>query len=137
MNMNRRKLLTQLAVGSLTVAVGSAWAAQPVVEIIAFAHPPVQSALKPLRDWLGTQTGKLRVVEIDMESAAAEQRLKAMGLKGHISIVVLIDGAYTHKLQDGRGVEFVSFPSGPGTPAGVKGAWSAEDVKQVLKTRKS
>lgn len=137
MNMNRRKFLTQLAAGSLAVAAGSAWAAQPVVEIIAFAHPPVQSALKPLRDWLAPQGGKLRVVEIDMESAEAEQRLKAIGLKGHIPVVVLVDGAYKHKFQDGRVVEFLSFPAGPGTPAGVKGTWSAEDVKLVLKARKT
>lgn len=137
MNMNRRKFLTQLAAGSLTVAVGSTWAAQPVLEIIAFAHPPVQSALKPLRDWLASQGSKLRVVEIDMESAEAEQRLKAIGLKGHIPVIVLVDGAYKHKLPDGRVVEFLSFPAGPGTPAGVKGTWSAEDVKLVLKARKT
>jgi glutaredoxin len=137
MTMNRRILLTQLAASTLTLAVGSAWAAQPVVEIIAFAHPPVQAALKPLRDWLATQGSKLRVVEIDMESTEAEKRLKAIGLKGHIPVVVLVDGNYRHKRKDGSEVELVSFPAGPGTPAGVKGTWSAEDVQAALKSRKS
>jgi hypothetical protein len=97
----------------------------------------VQSALKPLRDWLATQGKKIRLTEIDMESPEAEKRLAAIGLKGHIPIVVLVDGKYKHTRQDGSAVEFVSFPNGPGTPAGVKGGWSAEDVQELLKSRKS
>jgi hypothetical protein len=38
-----------------------------VVEIVAFAHPPLQAALKPLREWLSSQGTWVRVVEIDME----------------------------------------------------------------------
>jgi len=137
MNLNRRNLLTASFIAVTALSTGMAWAAQPVVEIIAFAHPPVQSALKPLRDWLASQGQKIRVTEIDMESPEAEKRLAAIGLKGHIPIVVLVDGKYKHTRQDGSAVEFVSFPSGPGTPAGVKGGWSADDVQALLKTRKS
>ena len=137
MNLNRRRLFTASAIAVTALCTGMAWAAQPVVEIIAFAHPPVQSALKPLRDWLATQGKKIRVIEIDMESPEAEKRLAAIGLKGHIPIVVLVDGKYKHTRQDGSVVEFVSFPNGPGTPAGVKGGWSAEDVQALLKTHKS
>jgi hypothetical protein len=118
------------------LAASTTWAAQPVVEIIAFAHPPVQSALKPLRDWLTSQGSKLGVVEVDMASAEAGKRLAAIGLKGHIPIVVLVDGKYQHTRKDGEAVEFVGFPAGPETPAGVKGGWSAEDVQALLKTRK-
>lgn len=136
MNLNRRFLLTQFIVTTFSLTVGTAWAAQPVVEIIAFAHPPVQSALKPLRDWLASQGGKLRIVDVDMESPEAEKRLAAIGLKGHIPIVVLVDGKYKHMRKDGSAIEFVNFPNGPGTPAGVKGGWSAEDVQALLKARK-
>ena len=52
MILNRRHLLSHMAVAILGLAAGPAWAAPPVIEIIAFAHPPVQSALKP-REWLG------------------------------------------------------------------------------------
>lgn len=137
MKINRRNLFAQLAVTAVSLAAGVAWAGQPVVEIIAFAHPPVQSALKPLRDWLSGQGSKIRVVEMDMESPEAEKRLAAIGLKGHIPVVVLVDGKYRHARSDGSAVEFVSFPSGPGTPAGVKGGWSALDVQALLKARKS
>jgi len=126
-----------VAVAAASLTIGAAWAAQPVVEIIAFAHPPVQSALKPLRDWLASQGSKLRIVEIDMESPEAEKRLAAIGLKGHIPIVVLVNGKYKHTRKDGSTVEFVSFPSGPGTPIGVKGGWSAEDVQVVIKAQKT
>ncbi|TSA09296.1 MAG: hypothetical protein D4R79_13835 [Comamonadaceae bacterium] len=113
------------------------WAAQPVVEIIAFAHPPVQSALKPLRDWLTSQGNKLRVTDMDMESPQAQKRLADIGLTGHIPVVVLVDGKYKFNRKDGSSVEFLSFPSGPGTPAGIKATWSAEDVQAILKARKS
>lgn len=111
------------------------WAAAPVVEVIAYAHPPVQSALKPLRDSLARQGTNVRVAEIDMDTPQAERRLQAVGLKGHIPVVILIDGQYRHKRADGSTVEFVSFPTGPGTPPGVKGTWSAADVEAVLKAR--
>lgn len=119
----------------LLLAAAEAQAAPPVVEIVAFAHPPVQSALKSLRDWLGAQGTRLKVIETDMESAAAEKRLKDIGIKGHVPIVVLVDGQYRHRRADGSTVELVSFPSGPGAPPGVKGTWSAADVETVVKSR--
>ena len=129
----RRRWLA-MAAGLLLVA-SAAQAAPPVVEIVAFAHPPVQSALKPLRDWLAAQGGRVKVVEIDMESPAGEKRLQAVGVKGHVPIVVLIDGKYRHQRADGSSVEFVGFPSGPGIPPGAKGTWSAQDVEAVLGAR--
>ena len=136
MHLNRRNLLAQLAATTASLTLGAAWAAQPVIEIIAFTHPPVQSALKPLRDWLTSQGNKLRVVEIDMENPEAEKRLAAVGLKGHVPILVLVNGKYKHTRKDGSTVEFVNFPTGPGAPAGFKGAWSAEDVQVAIKAQK-
>lgn len=136
MSLNRRTLISSASAAALLLSRGAAWAAQPVVEIIAFAHPPVQSSLKPLRDWLAAQGKKIRAIEIDMESPEAERRLAAIGLQGHIPIVVLVDGQYKHTRADKSAVEFVSFPNGPGTPAGVKGGWSADDVQALLKARK-
>jgi ABC-type glycerol-3-phosphate transport system substrate-binding protein len=136
LNRSRRRWLATLAAaGASMLLAPAAHAAQPVVEIIAFAHPPVQSALKPLRDWLATQGGRLKVVEIDMETLAGEKRLQAVGVKGHVPVVVLIDGQHLHQRADGSAVDLVSFPAGPGTPTGVKGTWSAADVEAILKPR--
>jgi len=130
---NRRQSL--VAAAALAFWTGTARAAPPLVEIVAFAHAPVQSALEPLRDWLAKQGTKLKVVEIDMETPEAEKRLQAVGVKGHVPVVVLIDGQYRHKRADGSTVEFVSFPAAPGTPPGGKGAWSSADVEAVLRPR--
>ena len=135
LNFSRRRWLAVAATSFLVLPLGNVWAAPVVVEVIAFAHPPVVSALKPLRDWLSRQGGKLRVIEIDMETPAAERRLQSVGLKGHVPIVILIDGQYRHMRQDGSAVEFVSFPASPGTPPGAKSAWSPADVEAVLKPR--
>ena len=117
----------------LPVAATAMVAVKPVtVEIIAMAHPPVQSALKPLRDWLAQQGGRIRVVEIDAESAAGEQRVAAVGLKGHIPILVLIDGKYRYQRKDGTTTEFLNFPASEGSPMGLNGTWTAADVETVL-----
>lgn len=140
MSSNRRQFLKRTAFIALTLplAIGAAptWAAQPMVEIIAFAHPPVISALKPLREWLAAQGGKLKVVEVDMETPEGERRLKSLGITRHVPVVVLVDGQYKHTRKDGSTVEFMCFPSGPGTPAGLKGGWSAEDVRAVIQQYK-
>lgn len=135
LHSRRRWLAILMAAGASLTIPAVARAAQPVVEVIAFAHPPVQSALKPLRDWLAAQGTRLKVVEIDMETPAGEKRLQAVGVTGHVPVVVLIDGHHQHKRSDGSAVDLVSFPAGPGTPPGVKGTWSAADVEAILKPR--
>lgn len=136
MKFNRRLLLSSLTVAALSFAKIPAFAAQPVVEIIAFAHSPVHSALKPLREWLSVQSGKLRVVEINMESAEAEKRLQAIGLKGHLPIVILIDGKHKFTRKDGSAVEFVSFPNeqaAANATTTANNTWSTEDVQTAIK----
>ncbi|MBN8486805.1 MAG: hypothetical protein J0M20_03585 [Burkholderiales bacterium] len=131
----RHRIATLMLAATSLTPLCAAHAAQPVVEIIAFAHPPVQSALKPLRDWLAAQGAQVKVVEIDMETPAGEKRLQAVGVTGHVPVVVLIDGRHRHKREDGGAVDFVSFPAGSGTPSGVRGSWSTADVEAVLKPR--
>ena len=131
----RRNFLATLAASALTLATGNALAAPPTVEILAMPHPPVKMALAPLREWLTTQGTKLKVVETDVESPHGEKRLAAVGLNGHIPIVILIDGQYRHKGKDGATQEFVNFPAIPGAPPGVRGAWTTADVQATLSQR--
>lgn len=131
MNLNRRILISS-ASAALLISMGAAWAAQPVVEIIAFAHPPVQSALKPLRDWLATQGKHARVVEIDMETPAGEKRAAAVGVTGHVPILILVDGKYAFARKDGSALELKSFPAAPN----MKGSWTIDDAKAVISTLK-
>lgn len=133
MNTNRRTWLTTVLATGLLSAVGHAQTAPVTLEIIAFAHPPVQAALKPLRDWLPTQGNRIKVVEIDMESSEAQQRLKSLGLTGHLPIVLVINGQYRHKRANGSTVEFVSFPAIPKAAGGeANKGWTVDDVKATL-----
>lgn len=128
MNINRRTLIGSVFAIALLCSMGAASAAQPVVEIIAFAHPPVQSALKPLRDWLSKQGKNVRVAEIDMETPAGEKRAASVGVTGHVPILILVDGKFAFARKDGTAVEFKSFPAAPN----MKGSWTIDDAKAVI-----
>lgn len=130
--MNTRR---QLLLAALLSFALPAWAAPPVVEIVAMPHPPVKMALQPLRDWLGQQGAKLKVVETDVESAQGEKKLAGVGLSGHIPVVILIDGQYRVKRPDGASVDLVNFPNQPNTPPGARGQWVIPDVQAVLTER--
>jgi hypothetical protein len=132
-NPLRRQSVAALLAASLALWLGQSHAATAVVEIMGYAHPPVQSALKPLREWLATQGAKVSVTEIDMDSPQATQRLQALGLKGHLPVLVLVNGQYKHTLAGGKAVSFVGFPAGGTTPSGAQGSgWTLDDVKAVL-----
>jgi hypothetical protein len=133
--LTRRQALTRLGTAALMLghAAHAAPAGPPLVEILAFAHPPVQSALKPLRDWLARQGTRLKVVEFDLETPAGEKRLKEVGIKGHQPVVVLINGSYRHTSAAGKPLEFIGFPASSGTPAGVATRWTITDVMEALK----
>jgi len=131
----RRYFLAGLAISAFGLAAGHALAAPPTVEILAMPHPPVKMALAPLREWLAAQGAKLKVVETDVESPQGEKRLAAVGLSGHVPIVILIDGQYRQKRKDGVALEFVNFPAIEGAPPGVRGKWTTADVQAVLTER--
>lgn len=131
----RRHFISSLIITMLGLAPGLTWAAGPTVEIIAMAHPPVQDALKPLREWLALQGSKVRVIEIDAESTQGEKRLASIGLKGHVPIAILIDGNVKHQRKNGGALTFVNFPAVKESPAGIRGDWLTEDVQAVVSER--
>lgn len=129
----RRRFLIALGAVLMAAAAGPILASQPVVEVIALEHGPVQNALKPVRDVLAKYAGRVRVVELNAESPEGEKRLKAVGLKGHIPIALLIDGSKTYKTAQGKTVEFVNFPAAAGNPMGLNGAWTVADFEEALR----
>jgi len=132
---SRQKLITTFAIALIGLIPALSQAAPPTVEIIAMAHPPVQSALKPLREWLAGQAGKVRVVEIDGESSTGEKRLETIGLKGHVPIAILIDGKTGFQRKNGSAVNFINFPAVKESPAGIRGDWLTEDVQAAVVER--
>jgi hypothetical protein len=109
-----------------------AFGAQPTVEIIALPHSPVQTALKPVRDFLIKLGGQVKVVELDSESPAGEKRIKAVGEKGHVPILLLVNGSDKFKRPDGAAVVFKDFPAGAGNPLGLNGSWSVADFEAAV-----
>ncbi len=131
--MSRRQVLLMIGVAGVALSGGYAAAAQPVVEVLAMAHWPVQNALKPVRDLLAKYQGRVRVTEADIESPDGVKRLKAVGLKGHIPIVLLIDGNKSFKRADGKTVDFVNFPVAADNPLNMNGTWSVADFEAALR----
>lgn len=136
--MNARRYFMAALAAAFILSAGHTPAAAPkvaTVEILAMPHPPVKMALAPLREWLAAQGTKLKLVETDVESQQGKKRLAAVGLDGHVPIVILIDGRYRHKRKDGATLEFMNFPAIEGAPPGVRGKWTTADVQAVLTER--
>ena len=124
--------LAAIAAIALSTEPVAAGAAQPTVEIIALPHSPVQSALKPVRDYLGTLGARVKVVELDAESPAGEKRIGSAGLKGHVPILLLINGSDRYKRADGTAVEFKDFPAKADNPLGLNGSWTVADFESAV-----
>jgi hypothetical protein len=131
--MSRRQVFLMIGTAGVALSGGYAAAAQPVIEVLAMAHSPVQNALKPVRDLLAKYQGRVRVTEADIESPDGVKRLKAIGLKGHIPIVLLIDGNKSFKRADGKTVDFVNFPVAADNPLNMNGTWSVADFEAALR----
>ena len=131
----RRDILALGATAALALVAkaAEAFGAQTTVEIVALKHSPVQNALKPVRDFLGTLGGQVKVTELDSESLAGEKRIKAVGEKGHVPILLLVNGSDKFKRPDGTAVVFKDFPAGAGNPLGLNGTWSVADFEAAVK----
>lgn len=135
--VSRRGFVLSLALCAAFASLAgrpAAGAAQPTVEIIALSHWPVQDALKPVYDFLGTVTGRVTVVKLDAESPEGEKRLSALGLRGHVPMLLLINGSDRFNRPDGTAVEFKDFPANTGNPLGLNGSWTVADFEAAIKT---
>jgi hypothetical protein len=130
--MARRRDFIAGIVAIAALALLAASPAPPTIEVIALQHYPVRDALKPVRDLLGKLGSQVKVVEIDAGTQAGDKRIKAIGLKGHIPIVLLINGSNKFKRTDGTEVEFTNFPAKAGNPLGLNGSWSVADFEAAV-----
>jgi len=128
----RRRFLAAIATAVVIGMPAPAMAAPPTVEIIALSHSPVQDTLKPVRDYLGGLGGRVRVVELNADSPEGAKRVGAVGLKGHIPILLLINGSARFKRADGTAVEFKDFPAKANNPLGLNGTWTVADFQAAV-----
>lgn len=133
--MPTRRDVVALGVVAAALVLAKAYearGAQTTIEIIALSHYPVRDALKPVRDFLGTLGGKVKVVELDAESSAGEKRIEAVGLKSHVPMVLLINGSDKFKRADGTQVEFKDFPAKANNSLGLNGSWTVDDFEAAV-----
>src|SRR5674476_748058 len=101
--ITRRETLMLIAAAAVAGSSRAALAAQPVVEVLAMAHWPVQRALKPVRDLLAKYQGRVHVTDIDIESADGVKRLKAVGALdvdvGDVHASLILGEQIAHRLQ--------------------------------------
>lgn len=129
----RRDFLAAVSAGAaIALLRPAAAAAAPTVEIIALPHSPVQTALKPVRDFLAALGARVKIVEFDAESPAGEKRISALGLKGHIPILLVINGSDQFRRPDGTAVLFRDFPAKADNPLGINGSWSVADFEAAV-----
>ncbi|MBC8259330.1 MAG: hypothetical protein H8E38_09960 [SAR324 cluster bacterium] len=108
------------------------FAASPVeVEIVALDHWPIRRALEPTLDMLKEFGDKISITQIDADSKEGKARLKSSGMKGHIPVVIFVNGEYTHTVNDHE-VVFKNFPVDSDSPMKIDGKWSAGNVKAVI-----
>ena len=53
-------------------------------------------------------------------------------MKGHVPILLLINGSDRFKRADGTVVEFKDFPAKAGNPLGLNGTWTVADFEAAI-----
>lgn len=131
--INRRALMAAIAVIALLQSTPTAYAADPVeVEIIGLAHWPVRNALEPIREMLEGFGSQIIVTEYDADTQEGKDKMSDAGQRGHVPVLILIDGEYQFTREDGSKIEFLNFPADAENPANLNGAWSVGDVEYVV-----
>ena len=133
--MKQINLKSFLVTAMLSLALSitpTIWAASPVeVEIVALDHWPIRRALEQTLEMLKKFGDKVTLQQIDADTKSGKARLKASGMKGHIPVVIFVDGEFKHSLE-GQEVIFENFPVASDSPMRLDGKWSAGDVKAVI-----
>jgi hypothetical protein len=90
----------------------------------------MRPTLRNLEDLFNGYGDKIAVFGYDFESEEGEKFKAQRGIRGHIPLVIWIDGKSTVQL-DGAPVTFSGFPSGAG-PSFFQGKWNLGDLKMAL-----
>lgn len=104
---------------------------EPVrIDVLYMNHGPLRPTLREL-DKLFTGYGdKIAVYGHDFYSEEGERFKAEKGIKGHVPLVLWIDGKSSLEVNS-TPVQFRGFPTGSG-PASFQGKWNMEILKQAL-----
>lgn len=139
--MNKYIVLIMLIVGFLLAGCGANDApAQPLpaappgvttVEIIYLNHGPVRSVLTDIDKLMEGYGEQVYVSRYDFNTPEGEAFAQSHDLNDHIPLAIFVNGSMDFTVGD-RAVKFYSFPQGQGTGVVPDGAWSTDDLQQVL-----
>ena len=102
------------------------------VAIISLDHAPIRPATEQVSD-LAAEYGEDVTVSIyhfgtpEGDSFAADN-----GITDHTPIAIFVNGESEFDIDDGRTVQFLSFPQGEGTGIVADGDWTIDDLRAVL-----
>ncbi|MEL7639686.1 MAG: hypothetical protein AAGU21_08590 [Solidesulfovibrio sp.] len=131
--------ITFLAIRLLPILFGAilitapAHAASVKVEILFMNHGPMQPVIKQIKDVLRQFPDAVQVFWHDVETADGADFMKRMGIKGHIPLMIFVDGSTTQEVG-GKSINFTGFPNGAG-PFMFQGAWGMQDLEAVLQSK--
>ncbi len=131
-----KKLAHGLIVVSLLLALGvaapPAAQARPAVklDILFMNHGPMQPVIKSIKEILARHASSASAAWYDFETASGRDFMREKGLRGHIPLLIFLNGSPTWQVQ-GRKVTFAGFPSGYG-PYQFRGEWSLADLDRLL-----
>jgi len=139
--MNKMTFLVALLLSLLLISCGrgdDSLPARPTVppgvvavEVVYLNHPPVRPVLAEVDNLLATYGDRVDVARYDFDTPEGEAFAKARKLTEHTPLAIFINGSMEFTVN-GRAVKFYSFPQGQGTGIVPDGAWTVEDLQQVL-----
>ena len=104
---------------------------EPVqIEVLYMNHGPLRPTLRDMGKLFAGYGDEIAVYRHDFYSEEGERFKAEKGIKGHVPLVLWIDGKSTLKVN-GTPVQFRGFPTGSG-PASFQGKWNMELLKGAL-----
>ena len=105
---------------------------RPVSVKIAYRnHPPVRAVLEDVDRLLAKYDKQLTIARYDVDTPDGESFLKNQKIMDPTVLAIFIGDSMMYQ-QDGRQVQFFSFPQGSGTEMTMAGDWTLEDLDAAL-----
>lgn len=129
-------ILSLFCIGMLFPALSSpeAVAAKPLeVEVLFMNHGPMRPTIRNLKALFQRYASTTHVSWYDFDQESAKTFMKKKGIKGHIPLLIFINGNSAFDLG-GKKVTFMGFPTGKGPFRQVEGQWTLKDLEQALQS---
>lgn len=101
-----------------------------IIEIFYLPHPPVEAVVKKVETVI-SEFPKFQINKYNFDDPESQALVKRYGLKGHIPLAIFIKGKNEFEVN-GKKITLENFPKGDAFLPDFEGAWSYEDLRQIL-----